>query len=140
VLTSADLAALVGALESDPHLRERFGVDPVAAAREAGMDEIGSKIENEIRGLLAVAERVANDDAYRDALGSDPVGTLGAAGIPGSTVEPFLRALDVSDDVLDPLPEVVGHGDEPSPRARAVLLLLGSDGVVARIRATSAGR
>lgn len=136
-LTDADVAELASALERNPLFRERFDADPVAAAREVGMRELASRIEVEIGALVAVAERIANDVDYRASLTSDPMATLAAEGLPRSTVEPYLRALDDSSEALESLPEVVAHRDEPSARARAVLLLLGCSAVVARIRATT---
>src|SRR6266571_1129584 len=85
--------------------------------------------------LLALAERITADSAYRDELHADPVTTLEMSGVPSDAAEPLLRALGASDKVLGKLPEVVAHQHEhQSIRSRLVILLLGSTAVVEKIR------
>ena len=138
-LTDGDLRELRQALENDPSFRERFDVDPVAATEAAGMRDLASAIDHEMRELVALAQRVARDDAYRSALESDPVGMVGAAGLPEVTAGQLVDALGEADGARTQ-PEVVAHGQEQlSPRAWLVLLLLGSAGLVERLRAAARG-
>jgi putative modified peptide len=117
--------------------RQRFDADPVAAAEAAGMRELALGLEREMRELVALAERIANDDVYRADLHTDPVSALVAAGMPTATAEPLLQALAVPEDVLAKLPEVVAHQHEELPlKARLLILLLGSTAVASRIRGT----
>jgi hypothetical protein len=44
--------------------QQRFDADPVAAAEAAGMHELALGLEREIRELVGLADRIANDDAY----------------------------------------------------------------------------
>ena len=118
-LTERDLAQLLSALESDAGFRSRFDADPVAATKAAGMPEVGAALERELRELVALAERVAADDAYRTALQIDPLDVLGAAGIDSAAVEPVLDALGMPDEVLSRVPDVVAHGPQNSRSARA---------------------
>jgi hypothetical protein len=135
-LTDGDLAELGRALENDPLFRQRFDVDPVAAAEAAGMGDIALGLEREMRELVALAERIANEDAYRAELYADPMAALAAAGMPAATAEPLLHALAMPDEVLAKLPEVVAHHHEQPPvEARLLLLLLGSAAVAEKIRA-----
>jgi putative modified peptide len=139
-LTDGDLAELGRELEIDPMFRQRFDADPVAASEAAGMRELALGLEREMRELVALAERIANDDVYRARLHRDPVAALVAAGMPAATAEPLLQALEVRDEVLAKLPEVVAHQHEQlSPKARLLILLLGSTAVVERIRAATRG-
>jgi hypothetical protein len=139
-LTERDVWWLTRALERDAGLRSRFDADPVAAADAAGMPELAAALEQELRELVALAERVAADDAYRAALETDPMETLGSAGVDAAAVESVLDALGVSDDVLSKVPEVVAHGQQTSPRGAGLLLaLLTSDAAVDEIRAAARG-
>src|SRR6266542_2711748 len=61
-LTDRDLTELGRRLERDPSFRQQFDVDPVAATEAAGMPELGSRLQREIRELVALAERVASDE------------------------------------------------------------------------------
>ena len=140
VLTDLDVATLGRKLESDPIFRQRFDSDPVAASEELGMRGLAMRLEREMRELVALAERVANDEGFRGELDMDPEAALVAAGMPGGTAEPLLRALDVSDEVLAKLPEVVAHQHEYVPqRSRLLILLLGTSAVAERLRAKSPG-
>jgi hypothetical protein len=139
-LTDGDLAELGRKLEIDSMLRRRFDADPVAAAEAAGMHELGLGLEREIRVLVGLAERIANDDAYHAELVTDPLAALAGAGIPAATVEPLLRALAVPDEVLARLPEVVAHQHEQLPlKARLLILVLGSTAVAEEIRSREPG-
>ena len=60
--------------------RQRFDADPVAAAEAAGMHELALGVEREMRELVALAERIANDDVYRAELDTGPVAALVARG------------------------------------------------------------
>jgi hypothetical protein len=138
VLADRDLAALGRKLESDSVFRKRFDSDPVAAAEATGMRELALGLEREMRELVALAERIANDDAYRAELDADPVAALLAADMPAATAEPLLRALGVRDEVLGKLPEVVAHQYEQlPPKARLLILLLGTTAVVEKLRSAS---
>jgi hypothetical protein len=93
-----------------------------------------------MRELVALAERIANDDVYRAELDRDPVAALVAAGMPAATAEPLLQALAVPEDVLAKLPEVVAHQyEEPPLEARLLILLLGSTAVAEKIRSATRG-
>jgi putative modified peptide len=120
--------------------RERFDSDPVAAAEETGMRELALTLKREMRDLVALAERITNDDAFRSELDADPVAALVAAGMPAGTAEPLLHALAVPDEVLTKLPDVVAHQHERvSRRARLLILLLGTTAVAEKIRTTPTG-
>ena len=109
-LTEGDhLAELGQKLEIDLMFRQRFDVDPVAAAEGAGMHQVALGLKQEMLGLVALAERIANDDVYRAELHTDPVGALVAAGMSAATADPLLQALAVPEEVLAMLPEVVAH-------------------------------
>ena len=137
-LTDHDLAQLERKLESDASFRDRFDADPVAAAEAIGMQQLARALEHEIRGLVALAERIANDSDYRATLEADPGTALRADGVPASTAEPFLRAVAIGDEAVAKLPEVVAHEYEPvSNTARLRILLLGSTAVVRAIRSTA---
>ena len=71
-MTSGDLEKLERELEIDPMFRDRFDADPVAATEAAGMHELAVRLEREIRELVALAERIANDGAYRARLDTGP--------------------------------------------------------------------
>jgi putative modified peptide len=138
-LTDGDLAELGRKLEIDS-FRRRFDADPVAAAEAAGMHGLALGLEREIRELVGIAERIANDDAYRAELVRDPVAALVGAGIPAATAEPLLQALAVPDEVLASLPEIVAHQHEQLPlKARLLILLLGSSAVAEQIRSPKPG-
>jgi len=139
-LTDGDLAELGRKLEIDSMLRRRFDADPVAAAEAVGMHDLALGLAREIRELVGLAERIANDDAYHAELVTDPLAALVGAGIPAATVEPLLRALAVPDEVLARLPEVVAHQHEQLPlKARLLILLLGSTTVAEEIRSREPG-
>jgi hypothetical protein len=134
-LTDRDLAELEWKLESDARFRDLFDADPIAAAETNGMQQLARALEHEIRGLIALAERVA-DAGYRATLEADPLAALHAEGMPAMTAEPLLRALAVGDETMAKLPEVVAHEYEPLSQAvRLRILLLGSTAVVDAIRA-----
>jgi putative modified peptide len=137
-LTDGDVAELSRGLELDPTFRQRFDADPVAATEAAGMHGLALQIEREIRELLALAERIASDDAYRTELAEDPLAALVAAGVPEATTEPLLEALALPEEVLAKLPEVAAHQLERlSLKARLLLLLLGSTVVAGEIRSAA---
>jgi len=139
-LTDRDLAELGQKLEIDPMFRQLFDADPVAAVEAAGMHELALRLDRELRELVALAERIANDDVYCAELDTDPVTALVATDMPTETAEPLLRALAVPDEVLAKLPDVVAHQYEELPfRARLLILLLGSPAVANKIRAATCG-
>ena len=137
-LTDRHLAELEWKLESDASFRDLFDADPVAAAEAVGLQQLARALEDEIRGLIALAERVAGDPGYRATLEADPLAALEAEGVPATAAEPLLRALAVGDEAAARLPEVVAHDYEPlAPTARLRILLLGSTAVVDAIRGTA---
>jgi hypothetical protein len=137
-LTHSELTELASALERDPSFRRAFDADPVSAAEAAGWPGLARGLERELRGLVALAERVAADDVFRAELDSDPVTSLHGIGVPVDVAEPLLRALAAPDDVLARLPEVVAHqhGHEPI-RTRLLVLLLRARGVGETLRNVS---
>jgi hypothetical protein len=138
LLTNSDLARLQRTLDADPMFRRRFDADPVAAAKDAGMPDVAVGLEQEIRELVALAERVAYDDVFRTNLEADPAAALDAAGMPGAAADRLLSALDVSDDVLARMPEVVAHQQQELPvEVHLLVLLLGSTAVTETMRAAS---
>lgn len=137
-LTDRDLAELGRKLEVDATFRHAFDLDPVAAAEEAGMRGLASRLRYELGELVALAERFARDDAYRRTLTADPIETLAMAGLPAAAAEPLLEAFAVPDEVLERLPEVVAHVRKPlSPAARVLVLLLGSTAVATELRSAA---
>lgn len=139
-LTDRDVTKLRRALDADPKFRRRFDVDPVAAAEEAGMPDVAVGLDQELRELISLAERVAGDDAFRAELEADPVAVLAAAGVVEEVAEQLLDVLDVSEDVLAKLPEVVAHGHGPVPcKEQLVTFLLESTAVTETIRAAIRG-
>jgi hypothetical protein len=134
-LTGADLTELTRRLDTDPTFRQRFDLDPIGATEEAGLDGLAEHLRAEIEELVALAERVMSDEAFRLELSDDPVTTLAAAGIPDEAFERFLESLALPDDVLAKVPEVVAHRRKrPTPRALLLLLALGSTGVANQLR------
>jgi len=139
-LTDGHLAELGRKLEIDLNFRQRFDVDPVAAAEAAGMHKLALGLEREMRELIALAERIARDDVYRGDLHTDPVAALVSAGMSAATAEPLLQALGAPEEVLAKLPEVVAHRyEEPPRKARMLILLLGSTAVAEKIRSAARG-
>jgi hypothetical protein len=137
-LTEADVAELSRKLESDAAFREGFDADPVAAAEAAGMTGLATQLRRELAELVTLSERITHDGAYRAQLEDDPQAAVVAAGIPGETTEPLLRALALPDAVLDKVPEVSAHCMETlSPKARLVILMLGTSAFDALVRASS---
>jgi hypothetical protein len=136
-LTDIHVRALSRKLESDAEFRQRFDADPVAAAESAGMHGLATQMVRELRELVTLAERITTDAAYRSALEDDPHAAVVAAGIPGETAEPLLRAFAMPATLLDKVPEVSAHSMETlSPKARLVILLLGTTAVNAVIRSS----
>lgn len=134
-LSEDDVAALQRKLEADPVFRDRFDVDPVAAAEAVGMEELAGQLRRELRELLALAERIARDDSYRAEVAEDPLSALGAVGVPEETIEPLLRELAAPEEWLAKLPEVVAHRRRRAPlKARLLNLLLGSAAVGIELR------
>jgi len=120
--------------------RQRFDADPVAADEGAGMHKLALGLKREMRELVALAERIANDDVYRADLHTDPVAALEARGMPAAIAEPLLQALAVPEDVLAKLPEVVAHQYQELPlKTRLLFLLLGSTAVAEQIRSGTRG-
>jgi hypothetical protein len=137
-LTDGDLAQLGRKLEIDATFRQRFDLDPVAAVEAAGMRKLAVALEREMRELVALAERIANDVGYRADLHRDPVAELVGAGVPAATAEPLLEALGMPDDVLAKLPDVVAHQyEEPPLKARLLLLLFRSKAFATTLRSAT---
>jgi hypothetical protein len=138
VLTANQLAELQRALELDSLFRKSFDADPVTAAEVAGWPELARALQREMHELVALAERIAADDAYRAELSADPLGTVVASGIPSSAAEPLLTALGTPDDLLARLPDVVAHAHDPELKARLAILLLGTTAVAETFRSLAA--
>ena len=99
------------------------------------MPDVAVGLEQEIRELVALAERVAYDDAFRTNLEADPVAALDAAGMPEAAAEQLLDALDVPDEVRARMSEVVAHYQQELPlKAHLLILLLGNTSVTERMR------
>lgn len=134
-LTDRELTELSRALERDPSFRRSFDLDPVAATEAAGWAALARRLQQEFRELIALAERIAADDAYYEALHADVLGTLHAADVPVPAAEPLLRALAEPDALLAKLPEVVAHQHErESARMRRLIVLLSSTVVAETLR------
>jgi hypothetical protein len=58
-----------------------------------------------MRQLIALAERIATDHAYRDELEAAPIAAFAAAGVPLASAEPLLHALPRPDEVLRSFPK-----------------------------------
>ena len=100
------------------------------------MPDVAVGLDQEIRELVALAERVAYDDAFRAKLEEDPVAALDAAGMPEAAAEQLLNALDVPGEVLARRSEVVAHHQHELPlKAHLLILLLGSTAVTERMHA-----
>jgi hypothetical protein len=134
-LTDHELARLRRALELDPSFRRRFDADPVAATEAAGMRDVAAGLEQELRELVAFAERIARDRDLRTELETDPVATLAAAGFPDAATDSLLIVLDVDGEAQALLPEVVAHHYlQPPPRGQVLIILLGSRAVADKIQ------
>ncbi|MBA2642930.1 MAG: hypothetical protein H0U82_08395 [Actinobacteria bacterium] len=139
-MTDGDLAKLRQKLEIDPTFRQLFDADPVAAAESAEMHELAVGLEREMRELVALAERIAHDDAYRGELTADPLAALATAGMPAAIAEPLLQTRAVPDEVLAKLPDVVAHQHEQlSLKARLLFLLLDSTAITEELRSATPG-
>src|SRR2546426_5238169 len=129
-LTDRDLEELGRKLERDPSFRRQFDADPVAAAEAAGLHELGLRLQQELRELLALAERVASDDTRRAEL----VAALGAESMPVASAEPLLQMLAVPTKP----PEVEAHVlGKRRLEERVLLLLLTSTAVADELRAAA---
>ena len=118
-LTGRDLEELGRRLEQDASFRREFDADPVAAAKAAGMDGLGQRLQYELGELVALAQRVAREAGRREEL-------VAALGDPRST----LAALSVSGAA-----EVEAHVlDQGRLEERALLLLLSSRAVGDELR------
>jgi hypothetical protein len=134
-LTDNELARLRRALELDPLFRRRFDADPVAAAEAAGMRDVAAGLEQELRELVAFAERIARDSDLRAELETDPVAALAAAGFPDAATGSLLIVFDIQGEAQAMLPEVVAHHhQQPPPRGQVLIILLGSAGVTDKIQ------
>ena len=134
-LTESELARLRRALEVDPVFRRRFDADPVAAAEAAGMYDVAAGLEQELRGLVAFAERIAKESDLRAELEADPLAALAAAGFPDAATLSLLTALDSRGEAQAMLPEVVAHHhQQPPPRGQVLIILLGSTAVTDKIQ------
>ena len=133
-LTDNQLANLRRALELDPLFRRRFDADPVAAAEAAGMRDVAAGLEQELRGLVAFAERIARESDLRAELETDPLAALAAAGFPDAATASLLTVLH-QGEAQAMLPEVVAHHhQQPPPRGQVLIILLGSAAVTDKIR------
>jgi hypothetical protein len=134
-LTDNQLAKLRLALELDPLFRRRFDADPVAAAEAAGMRDVAAGLEQELRGLVAFAERIARESDLRAELKTDPLAALAAAGFPDAATGSLLTVLDIQGEARAMLPEVVAHQHQQlSPRGQVLIILLGSAAVTDKIQ------
>jgi hypothetical protein len=134
-LTDIELTELTRALERDPSFRRSFDLDPVAATEAAGWLELARSLQQEFQELIALAERIAADDAYHEALHTDVLGTFNEADISVAAAEPLLRALGEPDALAAELPEVVAHQQEgESTRTRRLIILLNSTVVAETLR------
>jgi hypothetical protein len=134
-LTDIELAELTRALERDPSFRRSFDIDPIAATEAAGWLELARSLQQEFEELVALAERIAADDAYHEALHADVLRTLHAVDVPIPAAEPLLRALAEPDELLAKLPEVVAHQyDRETARIRRLIVLLSSTVVADTLR------
>jgi len=137
-LTARDVEELGRRLERDPSFRQQFDANPVAAVEAAAMYELGLRLQRDIQELVALAERVARDDAYRADLAEDPLAVLAAAGLPVGSAEPLLQVLVLPTEVPALLPDVEAHVlGERAPEERLLLLLLTSRAVVEELRAAA---
>jgi hypothetical protein len=120
-LTARDVEELERRLERDPSFRRQFDADPVAAASEAGMHELGLPLEREIQQLVALAERVARDDAHRADLAA-----------------PLLQLLGLPTEAPAQPADVEAHtfGERPLEE-RLLFLLLTSKAVAEELRAAA---
>jgi hypothetical protein len=134
-LSDNELARLRRALELDPSFRRRFDVDPVAAAEAAGMRDVAEGLEQELRELVAFAERIARDGDLRAELETDPVAALAAAGFPDAATGSLLIVLDIQGEAQAMLSEVVAHHHLQLPaRGQVLIILLGSRAVADKIQ------
>lgn len=122
-LTETQLAELGHALERDPAFRRSFDTDPVAAAEAAGWSDLARGLEREMRGLVALAERIAADESFRAELGRDPRRVLVASGVPSAIAEPLRQALEGSD-AGSMVSDVVAHQHEQLPLTPSLISLL----------------
>ena len=97
-LTDRDVEELGRKLEQDASFRRKFDVDPVAAAKAAGMRELGARLEYEIGELIALAGRVARDANRRDEL-------VGALGDPAAAL--VVRRLGCASNTPDELMKAI---------------------------------
>ncbi len=133
-LTETQLAELGHALERDPAFRRSFDTDPVAAAEAAGWSDLARALQREMRGLVALAERIAADESFRAELGRDPQRVLVASGVPSAAAEPLRQALEGSD-AGSMVSDVVAHQHEQLPLTpRLISLLLRSSAFAEHIR------
>ena len=133
-MTETQLAELGHALDRDPAFRRSFDTDPVAAAEAAGWSDLARGLEREMRGLVALAERIAADESFRAELEGDPRRVLVAAGIPSASAEPLREALEgsVAGSMVS---DVVAHQHEHLPLTpRLISLLLRSSAFAEHIR------
>jgi hypothetical protein len=128
LLSDRDLAELGRKLEQDPSFRRDFDADPVAAAEAAGMREIGLRLQRELRELVALAERVASDEAQRVKL----VAALGGESVTVAGAKPLLDLLAVASTSADVEAHVLG---KPGAEESLLLLLLTSPAVADELRA-----
>ena len=119
-LSEGELKKLAGRLQRDPVFRREFDADPVAAAKAAGMRDLGLRLEYEIGELIALAERVARDAERREEL----VGALAAEGTPPEALVDLIYASDFEAHALQPR----------SLEQQAQLLALSSAAVAAELR------
>jgi hypothetical protein len=119
-LSEDELETIAGRLERDPVFRRQFDDDPVAAAKAAGMRDLGLRLEYEIGELIALAERVARDAERREEL----VGALAAEGMPPESLLDLIYVSDFEAHALQPR----------SLEQQAQLLALSSAAVAAELR------
>ena len=99
------------------------------------MYDVAAGLEQELRGLVAFAERIAKESDLRAELEADPLAALAAAGFPDAATLSLLTALDTRGEAQAMLPEVVAHHhQQPPPRGQVLIILLGSTAVTDKIQ------
>ena len=121
-LSEEELERLTARLERDPVFRRAFDADPVVAVRNAGLNDLGSRLEYEIGELIVLAEHVARDADRREEL-------VAALAGDGTSPDSLYELISVSEVEAHMLPA-------RSLEQQALLLALSSTAVAAELRAT----
>ena len=123
---------------SDATFRRRFESDPVEALRLAGRTEAAESLASGLERLRGLGERISTDDAFRDRVTAEPLGTLTREGLDPAEIGAFLQSLDAPSDLLDKATvDVQAHGvKRPTPSARMILLLAASGALASQVGGT----